>query len=289
MNYVWSFWSHPFHNGMGCQWHSLKYHWLSWMLSVNLLRRPGNTLTLVTDDYGARVLQDQLGLGFDVVDVALNDLHNRTHVWSAGKLVAYARQQSPFLHVDNDVFVWQPTLLPDANIHPIIAQHPETITREIYDPVEFTARLARVPAAWRTDLVTAPNCGVLGGQPGGFLQRYTTAALALAELVDQSPPARTSAKYWQAAICVEQYMLGLCLRAEAVPVRYLFADDHTSWRTMQLPDPAALGYTHLFGLAKRNPRLCQWLEAETAQRFPVAHARWRDWWQRETAPIQPTS
>lgn len=55
------------------------------------------------------MLVDGVGLDFDEVHTSLSvlDRHNQEW-WALGKLCACRAQTEPFVHIDNDVFLWQP-------------------------------------------------------------------------------------------------------------------------------------------------------------------------------------
>jgi hypothetical protein len=108
MNAVWSFWSKPFLKSQKSMWCSEKQHLLSWILSVQQARKFFGKTVLFTDDYGAKMLVDGLQLDFDVVSTALNTLNDHDPKWWAlGKIYTYGSQNDPFIHIDNDVFLWK--------------------------------------------------------------------------------------------------------------------------------------------------------------------------------------
>jgi hypothetical protein len=90
MRAVWSFWTKPFHAYYKGNWASEKHHLLAWVLSVETARKHYPVTALITDDDGARLLVDGLGLQFTCVSTALNALPNLEHEWfNLGKLYAY--------------------------------------------------------------------------------------------------------------------------------------------------------------------------------------------------------
>src|SRR5258708_5051285 len=68
---------------------------------------PNAKFKLVTDDIGASMLIDELGLPYDEVDLKLNDVKAESDIWSVGKLHAF-QQNEPFLHVDFDAYLFKP-------------------------------------------------------------------------------------------------------------------------------------------------------------------------------------
>ena len=109
MRAVWSLWRLPCRSGSGSRWGHEKYDCLSWLLSVGVARRHFSSLALHADDDGARLLIDELGLAFDHLSLSLNSLHNAdSEWWMQGKLLTYSQQQEPFVHIDSDVYLFNP-------------------------------------------------------------------------------------------------------------------------------------------------------------------------------------
>src|SRR5262249_42856235 len=117
---VWSYWSKPYEARRHEPWPSERHHLLSWVLSTMTARRHYGETTLCTDDAGARLLVDGIGLEFEHVSTALNALHvSNPDWWALGKLYAYRMQTEPFVHIDSDVFLWRP-LSPDPASVPLL-------------------------------------------------------------------------------------------------------------------------------------------------------------------------
>src|SRR5215831_11437259 len=112
MKVVWSFWSKPFLKQQSF-WKSGYHHLLSWVLSTQVARRHFPSTALYTDDAGKEILVGEIGLEFEQVSTCLNELTDHDpEFWCLGKILAYSRQEEPFVHLDNDVFLWNP--LPDS-------------------------------------------------------------------------------------------------------------------------------------------------------------------------------
>ena len=74
MHAVWSLWTKPL-GRYGSVWPSLVHYLFSWVLSVELARQHFSKTLLVTDDAGASLLLDGIGLQFDQVSLELNSLN----------------------------------------------------------------------------------------------------------------------------------------------------------------------------------------------------------------------
>jgi hypothetical protein len=294
MRAVWSFWSTPFAASQHHAWPSEKHHLLAWVLSTMTARVHYSSTALYTDDAGARLLLDGIGLEFDYVSTALNVLQAQDPEWWAlGKLHAYAMQTEPFVHIDNDVFLWRP-LSPDPTTVPVLAQNPEYFSagQFNYQPETFEAAIAGadgwLPVEWRWYRANEPHqrgdcCGVFGGRRVEFIRHYAAQAIRLME----EPRNRA---VWQGVrgkyghnILFEQYLLAACIeyhRKHAkssyrdITISYVFSSFEEAFD----PDTAGrLGFTHLISDAKRNPQLAGRLEARVARDYPAQYRRCIDY------------
>jgi hypothetical protein len=124
------------------------------------------------------MLIDRLGLPYDSVSTALGSLPAYpAPLWSMAKIFVYAIQSGPFLHLDGDIFLWQP--LPDRMFSAgIIAQNPEkdlAFYREALDTINNTFSYIPWPFA-RGDYEGRPlmsaNAGFFGGHDLAFIREY---------------------------------------------------------------------------------------------------------------------
>lgn len=79
-------------------WLSPLDHYLSWILSCNLLRKQYNHVGLVTDQQGYHILVEELGLPYTEVDTCLDSLvEYKSHLWALAKIKAYSIQRELFI------------------------------------------------------------------------------------------------------------------------------------------------------------------------------------------------
>jgi len=298
MRAVWSFWSRPYHTGTGPGWQSPLHHLLAWGLSVRLASAHYPDTMLVTDTPGRSLLVDELGLSFGEVSTALDDLADADpRLWMLGKLAAYGMQDRPFVHLDSDVFLWEP--LPDALVAaPVYAQHPED--RPASGPgrpeaVEHGFRSCGLPLPpeWRWyrshpsgggprsqgGTCRDANCGIVGGTNPALIADYAHLALDLA-LNPKYVPAWSAIPFDGGLnMTLEQFLLAAHADyhrfAPASPyrgshLRYLFQ----SWQEASNPVAARrVGYTHLLGTAKNHPETTGRLAQRVRSEDPDFHAR----------------
>jgi hypothetical protein len=238
------------------------------------------------------MLVDRLGLPFDEVETALDDLAGADPEWWAlGKLVAYSLQSKPFIHLDADVFLWKPpsTRLLGA---PVFAQCPEWhaldaswrniraiehafARHEGRLPVEWTFAASRVTTGFREE-----NCGIVGGVRADFLRHYALTALKMAR-----DPANSAAwaELWTCDdynMVLEQFLLAACVDYHTinprsvfrgVEIRYLFP----SWeRANDMRASSEAGFSHLLGpSAKLDPDVTTRLERRVERLDPTLARR----------------
>ena len=293
MRAIWSFWSKPF-EAYHHMWASPRHHLLSWVLSVRTAMQHYRPAALYTDDAGARMLVDELGLEFDEFHTSLNALtHQDPAWWALGKLHAYRAQSEPFVHVDSDVFLWQP-LGPRLETAPLLAQNPEPFVpgESYYRPEVFERAVSAVEGAWlprewkwfrESGLPQrAECCGVFGGRDIPFIQEYADRAIHLAERAENQPAWAGISDKNVHNILLEQYLLSACIehrkahrtadQAE-IDIAYVFPSIGAAFNQ---ESARRAGYTHLIAGAKRDPRLAERLAARVARDHPDQFERCKD-------------
>jgi len=291
MKAVWSLWTKPLRANRRPGWLTPKHHLLSWILSVELARRHYPDTCLITDDEGAAMLVDGLGLRFGSVSLALNALTDHAPDWWAiGKLYAYAAQEQPFVHIDSDVFLWEP--LPHAlQQAPVFAQHPEytPFGRSFYRPesIEFDIRrhdgwmpeefVSYIPIGGE---LKAENCGIIGGTRTDFIRHYAGQAIRFIEHPANQKAWEARPRLDQDFVTFEQLMLAACVAYHQgrphspfanIAIAYLFESYDAALTLAE-----ERGYTHLVADSKRHPQLSASLERIVARDFPGGYRRCLD-------------
>jgi hypothetical protein len=287
VNAIWSFWSRPF-NLYRHSWLTLKHFAISWILSVETAKRHYEATCLFTDNEGAEFLVDGVGIEVDHVSTELNRLKGYHHKWWAlGKIFTYRNQREPFIHLDSDVFLWEP--LPPRMLHaPLLAQNPEYFIvgkSDWYMPEKIEAALGSggwLPVEWRWYrgfqgiIQKGICCGIFGGNRIDFINHYAEAAI---RIIDHPS---NEAIMWQIdnkvkhMVVLEQFILSSMVEYHKynaddfnnIDVEYLFKDGVDA---IQHGDEN--GYTHLTGGAKRNALLMQRLEERVKNDYPEHYDR----------------
>jgi hypothetical protein len=186
MKIVQSFWTKPFlqsddalaGNRLNGGWVSREYNYYSWALSCLQLKKYYNEVEIVTDALGKEILIDKLKLPYTSVVTELNQLDSQHEaLWALGKIHAYKIQQKPFLHVDNDIFIWQPFESRIRNAG-LAAQNTETTTEGYMNTFNFILKNYNYVPDYIKELqgsryIPCVNAGILGGSDTAFYQQYT--------------------------------------------------------------------------------------------------------------------
>jgi hypothetical protein len=286
---VWSFWSKPFQAVRRSAWLTERHHLMGWVLSLETARCHYPRTALFTDDDGARLLVDTIGLEFDSVSTGLNALaHHDPQWWALGKLWTYRAQDAPFVHIDNDVFLWN--RLPEwVETAPVLAQNPEPFLGEsAYKPelIDYFIRTAGsgwLPEEWewyrqQVGIPRGDCCGIFGGNATDFIRHYANQAL---RLVEDPRNRRGWAMFGDKSdhmILLEQYLLAACVefhRNQDSPfrdlrIKYLFASIEEAHHA---GNAVRLGYTHLIANAKRNEAVATRLEQRVARDYAEHYER----------------
>lgn len=287
---VWSFWSKPFQTDRKSFWFSEKHHLLSWILSFEKACQHYPETVLITDDDGAHMLVDGLGLEFETVSTELNVLATKDiDWWVSGKLYAYRSQTQPFIHLDSDVYLWKP--LPDrVTSTPIFAQNSEYFpfgdSHSWYRPEILTEKLNShqgwLPKEWSFYVGNRRNeaisCGILGGNQLDFIRYYADTAIRLIESPDNQLGLSFLDKQMD-SVLIEQYFLAVCLayhqkektsQYHDIDIQYLFASPADAFTPHKAKE---VGYTHLIAGSKRNKVLVDRLERRVAKDYPDRYQR----------------
>ena len=225
---------------------------------------------------------------FSQVLLDLNDLADTgPNWWAISKLRAYALQTEPFVHIDDDVFLWNP--LPQRlETAQVFAQHPEwhEYGRSFYKPEFFEHAIYNQGGWLPTELshyvhpsgyLRAENCGILGGSNIDFINYYASQALELINHPLNQPVWVNLERKDNHFILIEQYFLAACIEFHknnkesnfyGIDIEYLFPSYQAAVKTAP-----AMGFTHLIASAKRNPSLLDRLEQRVRTDYPHRYQR----------------
>jgi hypothetical protein len=278
MKIVQSFWSgqkNLLENSFG--WLSPQYHIMAWTLSCLKLKEHYDALHLYTDTNGYNILIDNLGLPYQNVSVcydAINDRHK--NLWALPKIMTYACQNQPFIHVDGDVFVWERfgAKLESAGL---ISQNLEAGTayyKQLMDDVK--RNLKDMPQFIAQELdkqaIGSYNAGIMGGSDLSFIKKYTDEALKLVN--DNYPTGSEHTPSVNFNILFEQILFYCLCKQDGKKVNTLFAKTYSDlgYTTNDFADftsvPYKLKYLHVIGAKKRELPICEMISRILLREYP---------------------
>jgi hypothetical protein len=260
---------------------------MAWALSLITVAAFFPRTMLITDTRGADLLINRVGLEFDVVSSALDELPtSSSDWWNLGKLRAYSLIEEPFIHFDGDVFLWKP-LASELLTADLVVQNPEPAPADdstYYKPsFVFNSLVSAggwVPPAY-TSYLSAPGAqafcmGIIGGKDLGLIRDFAGQAeeLMLSERNKAAWKAMRREGY-QPEVLIEQYLLAaVCYhrRSEGrtINVRHLFPS-----QALAFDEAAAVsrGYTHLIAAAKYDHRILRHLGRRLQAMNPTIYNR----------------
>jgi hypothetical protein len=284
MNAIWSFWSKPYFEFYRESWFNEKAFILSFALSVELARTHFQKTILITDSTGIELLIDKYGLVFDKVTNELDCLQeSSTYFWVLGKLKAYSLQTEPFIHLDNDVFLWQKP--PDHFFSSeVFSQSLEKL--DIHDyclfplDVYIDSLKGYIPEefiwAAKKSLPFMFNMGVFGGNNLEFIVQYSRKAMKMiTDPINFAAWSRFSNTKSE-NLLIEQHFLYICVEYQKSILNLNFEMGYICEIDNDLYiDKIAheLGYTHLVANTKQNSKIIQGLEKYMLNNYITIYAR----------------
>jgi hypothetical protein len=146
-------------------------------LSVFCASRYFKEVQFISSDWGIEVIKP-LRLPITSYSNKLNELKTVSkHFWAYGKLLAYNEQTQPFVHLDNDVFLWKP--LPDRILNARLCfQSQEPFNKDGYQYYNmlkpcFNAAPVKPQVIVDNEVFDyAYNCGICGGHDMKFFREW---------------------------------------------------------------------------------------------------------------------
>jgi len=243
-------------------WLSPQHHLMGWALSCLKLNEHYNAVQLHTDSAGKAILIDQLGLPYTTIFTEYDNLDCQSYLWALPKLLTYAKQDQPFLHIDGDVMIWEPldqTLLSQG----LIAQNLERGTeyyRSRFEPL--LNELKYLPPILKRNLTSrkmlAYNAGIIGGSNIDFFKRFVSQAI---QFIKKNMGCVLNSNL---NMIFEQLLFFSMAEKEKKDVACLkdqiFNDNRYEQEIFaNFPSVEKLRYLHLIGPHKRDKKICDWL------------------------------
>jgi hypothetical protein len=146
-------------------------------LAVTMSRRHFKEVQFMSSDWGIKLFKK---IGLPVTEFSTDLNHMKTvskFFWAYGKLLAYKKQEKPFIHVDNDVFLWKK--LPDRILNAQLCFQ----SKEFFDLPGYKYYYMLKPcfdeAKVKPQVIVnneiddfAYNCGICGGHKLEFFKEW---------------------------------------------------------------------------------------------------------------------
>lgn len=163
---------------LNSKFHSSEINWLSIAYSCLLLKQQHHDipLHLYGNEAIIELLINKFELPYDQGIIIDSIPENRKKYYCWPKIEVYKLQNEPFIHIDNDIFIWEP--LPDRLLSAsLVAQHKEndsTFYMRILNHLrEFNIKLPDVIEKYITDTyILSYNAGLIGGNNVEFFKNY---------------------------------------------------------------------------------------------------------------------
>jgi hypothetical protein len=257
-------------------WPARKYNYFSWALSCLQLCRYYSNVELVTDDLGKFILIDKLKLPYTRVNTDLNRINNyNAGLWALGKIYAYSLQESPFLHVDSDIFIWN--AFDDRIINaPLTAQNKENQSLDYTQTFnEICRRFPYVPDYLKElegrQYVFCSNAGILGGTDIGFFKTYTNEIFRFinenSDCIEENIAGMNTAYI---NVIYEQVIFSQFAQKSNKEITFLFPDhiDIPKYIGFFHEADRNAGFVHCLGAYKQNRHVYRTLEMKMKTLYP---------------------
>jgi len=190
-------------------------------------------------------------------------------IWCLGKLVAMAQQKEPFIHIDNDIFLWNSTSIDVFNA-PFIVFHHEPWGEKCMD----VARLIPPPPSLKKgyDTFNTNNFGMIGGT------KWKEIVECIQEILDHVKNnkelivnvANKVGEGW-VPVLVEQVWLSELLRKRKIKPKSFLGDKDGKFNPFYNPNLCKLaedrGVSHYWG----------WSKKERYNDIVKAYKKWKDY------------
>lgn len=257
-------------------WHSAQFHIMSWALSCLKLKEHYDNLHLFTDSQGKKILVEYLNLPYKEVHVCYDDINYAESLWAIPKILTYAQQNEPFIHVDGDVFTWR-KFSKEQEGAVLVVQNKEKGTDYYKGMMEAIKKeLHYMPVSLKNELnkasASAYNAGVMGGNDIAFFKAYTQEAL---QLIDQNyKTGEGNQPSINFNILFEQVLFYALAEKEEKKVICLFKKvfEDNGYSGKDFADftavPYIKTYLHLIGPHKRNKHTCELMSMTLFKEYP---------------------
>lgn len=259
-------------------WVDKKYNYMSWALSCLQFTKYYKDVELVTDKDGYELLINRLGLPYSKVSVVLDDL-NEYHpdLWALGKVYAYGLQDSPFIHADGDIFIYE-KFGDHFESSPLLAQNIEegfNFYNEVFKHIQ--GNFSYMPAVLfdsiqRNNYIISVNAGIIGGTDVEFFKDFTKSAF---EFVDRNVEHIAKVNTGMFNTIFEQFLFHALAEAKQKEVNYFVTSINHAFDGLAefTGTPGRIKYVHTVGVYKKIKHVADLLACRLLNDYPDFYYR----------------
>lgn len=282
MKIIQSFWTGGINNIFDSSfgWPSPKYNLISWILSANQLLKHYDEVELYTDTLGAKILIDELKIPYKKVHIVLDELNSyNKDFWALAKIKAYELQNSQFIHVDGDVFIWK-AFPKRLNFSKLLTQNLEIVTEDYYISFwkEINSNLIYLQPELNVlnneEYKYACNMGIVGGHDISFFKEYCKKAF---NFVNKNKNIWNKINGNNFNVFFEQLLFYELANKKSKKIDFLFKEIPKDNNYVGFGDfhkvPNDKVYLHLLGNYKRHAYSLRAMEDYTIKYYPEFYTR----------------
>lgn len=250
MNIIMSLWTKPCLEGKSHGYSNIECMIDSIILSANVVKKHYSEIHFYTDNQGYEWIKPHLdNLPFTKIEICLDEINwlDDTY-WSLGKIYVYSLQKEPFIHIDNDVFIWEK--FPDYLLEKdFLFQEVEPFNNSIWD--FYNVALKIYGQAIPKEIIlpnSAFNCGVFGCLTENAMKTIPTyynigyKFVKKTKLITNLQKEALSNR-WLASVVIEQVFI----------YSLVTNNEELTWDILTNEDGSyKLKYSHQIGATKRN-------------------------------------
>lgn len=254
------------------------------------IRRFYDDVELITDDFGYDLLISKLCLPYTSTSKALNALDVSTDLWALGKVYCYGLQDKPFIHVDNDIFIWGkfPERIELANL---CCQNMEEIDRAYLNGLDIMkTKPELIPKLFKYVIsqeaieagkLKSINAGIIGGNNVEFFKYYSDTVFSLYKDYVNTFFDSSENDIGTFNIILEQVVFWLLAHNRKEVVECLYVCDNPLEIIKKIVDVCAASikvkYIHPLGGYKRSQYISNQVEFRFRAEYPSYYDKIRDY------------
>ncbi len=280
MKVIQSFWSKPSINHSDDPnsrfkggWLGQKYAFYSQALSCLTFKEFYGEVELYTDNKGKETFIDLLGLPYTKTHITLNEIDTyNPKLWALGKIFTYAKQDTPFIHVDSDVYIWKK--LPETLTNsPLFSQNLE-VNFPAYEKAlnDIFIHFDWIPAplinsVYKHKEIRAFNAGIIGGSNYDFFKKLKHITL---QFINENEALLEKIDVGIFNTIFEQQLGYAIAEKNNFDMHYLLEDVEPDFsKVINFHTvPFDSQFVHCIGYAKKSIFACEQLEARLHYHYP---------------------